>query len=230
MDTSKLSRRYIDSNARDYDAKRIGVKKWQVEERIVKEILGRFPKGTHILDVPVGTGRFIPFYKDFDFKVTGMDVSNDMLEESQKKVVAENFEVDLKQGSIFEIDFPEGHFNIVLCIRFLNWVDFENLSVAIKEIVRVASDSLIVGVRHLAPMSDLEVYTPRGMMRFIRQQYLLHLRKSFQCQELVFHKKQEIEGLFKKYNLQITEAACVEKRADGTDYFIYLLNKEPQDD
>jgi len=226
MDTSKLSYRYIDSRARDYDEKRVGRKKWLVEERIIKGFLDQFPQGTHILDIPVGTGRFIPFYKNYNFKVTGMDISRDMLEESQKKVVAKNFNIVLKQGSIFEIEFPDGHFDVVLCIRFLNWIDYDNLAIAIKEIARVAHDSLIIGVRHLAPVKDLAVYTPVGMMRFIRQQYLLRLRRSFQKQELVYHKKREIEFLFKKYNLRVSEAACVEKRADGTDYFIYLVRKD----
>jgi ubiquinone/menaquinone biosynthesis C-methylase UbiE len=226
MDTSKLSRSYIDSNARDYDEKRVGRKKWLVEERIVKGFLEQLPEGASILDIPVGTGRFIPFYKIHNFKVTGMDVSKDMLEESQKKVIAENFNLTLKQGSIFDIDFPDKNFDFVVCVRFLNWINYDNLSIAIKEIARVAQNGLIVGVRHHAPMSDLAIYTPKGMMRFIRQQYLLRLRKSFEKQDLVFHKKQEIVGLFEKYNLKVSEAACVENRADGTDYFIYLLNKE----
>jgi ubiquinone/menaquinone biosynthesis C-methylase UbiE len=226
MDISKLSYKYIDNCAKDYDEKRVGRKKWLVEERTVKGFLDQLPERTSILDIPVGTGRFIPFYKNFNFKVTGMDVSKDMLEESQKKVITENFNITLKQGSIFDIDFPDKSFDFVLCVRFLNWINYDNLSIAIKEIARVAQNGLIIGVRHLAPMSDLAVYTPTGMIRFMRQQYLLRLRKSFEKQDLVFHKKREIDGLFEKYNLKVSEAACVEKRADGTDYFIYLLRKE----
>jgi ubiquinone/menaquinone biosynthesis C-methylase UbiE len=227
MDISKLSHRYTGNCAKDYDKKRVGENKWSVEERIVESLLAQFPKGSSILDIPVGAGRFIALYKKFNLRVTGIDASKDMLDESKKKVTAQNFKVVLKEGSIFDIRFSEGHFDIVLCIRFLNWIDYDNLSVAVKEITRVAQRNLIIGVRHLTPFSDIAVYTPLGMMRFIRQ-CIMRLRKSFEKQKLVFHKKRDIDSLFEKYNLKVSEAAQVEKRADGTDYFIYLLRKEQQ--
>lgn len=225
MDISKLSNRYAENSARDYDKKRVGENKWLIEQRIVEGFLAQFPKGQKILDIPVGTGRFIPLYKKYDFQGTGIDVSKDMLDESQKKITTENLRMVLTKGSIFDIDFPEGYFDIVLCVRFLNWIDYDNLSIAIKEIARVARRNLIVGVRHLVPLSDLAIYTPSGMKRFIRQ-CLMYMRQSFGNQELVFHKKREIDVLFKRCNLKVSEATPVEKRADGTDYFIYLLHKE----
>jgi len=229
VDISKLSHRYTGNSASDYDKKRVGENKWLVEDRIVEDFLAQLPEGSSILDIPVGTGRFIDLYKKFNFRVTGIDVSRNMLDESKKKLVKENFKMTLNQGSIFDIDFPEGHFDVVLCIRFLNWVDYDHLSVAVKEITRVAHHNLIIGVRHLTPFNEIAVYTPLGMLRFIRQ-CRMRLRKRFENQKLVFHKKREIDGLFKKYNLRVSEAAKVEKRADGSDYFIYLLCKEQQRD
>jgi ubiquinone/menaquinone biosynthesis C-methylase UbiE len=229
MDTSKLSRQYAGKVARDYDQKRTSEKKWITEQEVVRGLLAQIPRGSRILDIPVGTGRFISFYKELHLQATGVDVSHDMLAESEKKVKEKDFDMLLKQGSIFNLDFANEYFDVVLCIRFLNWIDYDNLNVAVSELARVSRRNLIVGIRHLTQFNDMEVCTPLGMMRFIRQ-CRMRLRKSFEKQKLVFHKKRDIESLFEKYNLKVSEAAHVEKRADGTDYFIYLLRKEQQGD
>jgi ubiquinone/menaquinone biosynthesis C-methylase UbiE len=224
MDISKLSHRYTGNSARDYDKERVGEKKWLAEEKIVKRFLAQLPEGSSVLDIPVGTGRFISLYKQFNFRATGIDVSRNMLDESKEKLIAHSFKMDLNQGSIFKIGFPEGYFDIVLCVRFLNWIDYSNLNFAIKEISRVSHRNLIVGVRHFTPFNEIAINTPSGILRFIRQ-CIMRLCMCFKKQKLIFHKKREVSGLFEKYSLVISEAAQVDKRADGTDYFIYLLRK-----
>src|SRR3990167_5525647 len=64
--------KYNGAIAKGYDAKREDSEKWKAEDRIMRGMLTDLPRGTSVLDVPVGTGRFIPFYEEFGFNVLGL--------------------------------------------------------------------------------------------------------------------------------------------------------------
>src|SRR5688572_9163480 len=58
--------------------------KWQVEQRIMRELLADIPSGLKVLDVPFGTGRFVPFYLEKKMTVHGVDISQDMVCAAEK--------------------------------------------------------------------------------------------------------------------------------------------------
>ena len=135
--------RYLGEDALRYEAKRNRTNKWAGEERKVKKFLNDLPEGTSILDIPCGTGRFFPFYRERGFKVLGVDISPDMIAEAKKRA---GDIIKLKIESIFNIGLSEA-FDVVLCIRFLNLIEPEDVKRALAEMQRVAKSRIIFTLR-----------------------------------------------------------------------------------
>ena len=219
MKTDLLSNRYTGSAAEEYDARRRSVAKWQLEQDIVARVLRRFPRGTTVLDVPVGTGRFVGFYKEYGLFATGCDVSADMLSQCEKKAKEHEYDMSLVRGGIFDLGLSDGCFEVVVCIRFLNWIGFDDMVRVVAELKRVTRGHLVLGLRHMVPPAEL------GFFRLTRQIYM-RLRRRLAERGLVYHGKDEILTAFKNNDLEIEEQHCLEKRRDGTDYVFYVLKAE----
>jgi SAM-dependent methyltransferase len=90
MKTNKPKKSYIGTRARLYEKKRKNKRTWKKEQIIIFKFLEKISrihnKNLTVLDIPVGTGRFFKFYKKLDFLVTGIDISEDMLEQAEKKL------------------------------------------------------------------------------------------------------------------------------------------------
>ena len=135
--------RYFGEKALRYETKRAGTPKWAGEDRKVREYLLDLPEGTTILDIPCGTGRFFQFYRERGFKVLGIDISPDMIAEAQKHV---GDDIKLKIGSIFNIGLSEA-FDVVICTRFLNLIEAEDVKRVLAEMQRVAKYRIIFTLR-----------------------------------------------------------------------------------
>ena len=223
MDFENLSKQYVGARAEQYDEVRTSGRKWQREERVLGELLDMVPAGARTLDVPVGTGRLFPYYAARNFSGTGVDVSPDMLAEAKRKAADKGLDVTLQQGDIRALPFEDGTFDLVMCIRFLNWVDLAGFRAAVTELVRVSRERLLIGVRHVTPLADFRP-TPMDVIR-IGRRLLRHDQARATQSGLVYHKKSEVRSVFADMKLQIQAAKTVEKRSDGTDYVIYLLRK-----
>lgn len=140
----KTAKRYLGEDASHYEAKRIGTLKWLGEDRKVKEFLADLPKGTSILDIPCGTGRFFPFYHEKRFIVLGMDISPDMVAEAKKRA---GNDILVQVGSIFNIIGACRAFEVVVCIRFLNLIEAADLQHALAEMQHVARSRVIFTLR-----------------------------------------------------------------------------------
>jgi len=127
------SMRYTGKVVEKYEKKRANQEKWKFEDLKVREYLNRALRGTSILDIPCGTGRFFSYYQKRYFKFIGMDISPDMIERASKKTT---YEDQVRLGNIFDIDTCTV-FDVVVCIRFLNLIEPEDVTKALKEMQRV---------------------------------------------------------------------------------------------
>lgn len=226
MDFNKLSEQYLGDTARQYNAVRQGGRKWAREQRAIEGLLQTLPDGLTTLDVPVGTGRLFGFYKQHDFRGTGVDVSPDMLEEARANASELDIAVELKTGDIRHLPFPDSSFDLVMCVRFLNWVDSAGLRQSLTELARVSRRRLLVGIRHMTPLSDLRPTLP-DLTRIVRRS-LGHARARARKSGLIYHEKADVLAIFAGLNLSIEQSAVVEKRSDATDYCMYLLTKSQE--
>jgi len=139
----KTAQRYLGQDAINYEAKRINKAKWMGEDQKIKQYLNDLPEGTSILDIPCGTGRFFPFYREKGFKVLGVDISPDMVTEAQKRA---GDIIVVETGSIFNIGlFKE--FDVVVCIRFLNLIEPQDFRQALAEMQSAARSRVVFTLR-----------------------------------------------------------------------------------
>ncbi len=130
--------------AEQYDETRKGRNIFNWEERIVGELLADTAPGSRVLDVPVGTGRFIPSYIRLGLTVVGLDASADMLTEASRTFEA-SAAVSLVEGSATDIPFADGHFDALVSFRFLpGKLTLRKTRRALEEYARVTRGTLYI--------------------------------------------------------------------------------------
>lgn len=219
-----LSTRYAGRNAENYELQRSGAK-WVSEDRAIEQLLKHVGEGATILDVPVGTGRFFRYFKARKFNTYGVDISADMI--AQARANAERIEARVRiiESDILSLPYDDDSFDLVMCIRFLNLIDWQGAGLVLHELTRVSRDKMIIGVRYFTPPSDLQA-RPADLLRLAMRltgipRYLAYRRG------LVFHEKQLLTKLTERLGLEVLYKSYVERRWDGTDYVIMLLRKQP---
>jgi ubiquinone/menaquinone biosynthesis C-methylase UbiE len=217
-----LSTRYTGRNAENYERDRSG-KKWVAEDRAVEQLLTLVGKGSSILDAPVGTGRFFPYFNDRKFKTHGVDISADMLAQARANAERIGARVRLIESDILSLPYDDESFDVVTCIRFLNLIDLEAVGLVLHELTRVSGDKMMIGVRYFTPFSDLRA-RPADLVRLAMRLTAIP-RFLARRRGLVFHEKQSLTELLDGLGVEVRERSFVERRWDGTDYVILLLRK-----
>ena len=147
--------------AERYLERRAGALKWRHEQQIIQRLVGSFPPGSSILDVPIGTGRFLQSYAKGNHSVYGLDISSDMLSQAQDMQRAVNNVKALLQGDAESIPLRDGAVDYVICMRLLNWIPSPILNDIISEFKRIARQGIVFEVRVCKPIGWL------GMMQKI---------------------------------------------------------------
>ena len=129
---------YTGRKAKGYLAKREDHRKWMMEQMTVADML----KGAtgNVLDVAIGTGRFMMIYNTLGLEVTGIDVSTDMMQQITGKA-------ELIECSANKIMFSDKKFNTVVCVRLLHLVNEKEMQQIVKELCRVAKDRIILTIQ-----------------------------------------------------------------------------------
>jgi ubiquinone/menaquinone biosynthesis C-methylase UbiE len=128
----EIRERYTGSEASRYEEKRNKSQVWKAEQAAIEKLVERGP----VLDVPIGTGRYLPIYERKGIWPHGLDVSLDMIAEARKK----RPNLEYKQGSILDIPHADQSFGTAVCTRLLNWLEPAEMQRAIAELFRVAHD------------------------------------------------------------------------------------------
>lgn len=135
--------RYRGRIAAAYDKRRSRQSKWKAEHKSLDAFLGHIGPGRSVLDIPVGTGRFLALYAKHGLSAIGMDVSEDMLAQARAK----DGGADLRLGDALNIALPAASVDVAVCVRFLTWVTAGEMRQVLAELSRVARNSVIVSVR-----------------------------------------------------------------------------------
>lgn len=146
MPGSGGARKYEGAVAEGYDAKREESPKWKAEQEIVEKYLDDLPSGDWVLDIPVGTGRFLPFYHSKGLLVKGADISGDMLNMAARKIVDEK-QVTLGLADVRALPFLDNSVDAAVMIRLTRWLSPEDCVVALKQLQRVARKKVIFTAR-----------------------------------------------------------------------------------
>lgn len=144
MGYKDIKNKYVDNIARNYEKIRTCEPKWKKEQEAVSKMILNL-SGT-VLDIPIGTGRFIKPCLENNLSIIGIDSSKDMLNIASKKFYNRN-DVILKIGDILNIDLDNKSVNNSICVRILNWLTPNEMNKAIQELIRVTKNKIILSIR-----------------------------------------------------------------------------------
>lgn len=134
--------KYHGKIASGYEARREESPKWILEQRIIQDMLGDLPPGTRVLDCPVGTGRFLPFYQDKEFQVLGMDISEDMIGQAAMKVRIPEF-VQFAVGDVRRTGLADKEADVAVNCRITRWLSPDDCQQMLREMQRIARQRII---------------------------------------------------------------------------------------
>ncbi len=131
---------YYGEVAENYDAARSVKTKWRKEQAAVAELL----TDGDVLDIPFGTGRFVPIYRAKEIGFLGIDISGDMLAKALEKYPG----VNVRLGDIFALGaIANSAFATAVCVRFLEWLPLDQAKIVIDHLRPIAR-TLIVSITH----------------------------------------------------------------------------------
>jgi len=145
---------YYGQTAKDYDAKRQGIT-WELENQF---LLAGLDGVKSVLDCPVGTGRFLPFYQERKIKCVGVDISHDMLAQASKKEYGK-----LVKGSIFDLKHKA---EMGVCFRMFQWLTMDECKRAIKAFDRCV-DRIMLTVQIGKPKAGGTIVHPESWYKLI---------------------------------------------------------------
>lgn len=136
---------YYGDMAALYEAERANSRRWQREQQAVKAIFDRLPTGLSVLDVPVGTGRYLPIMLERGHRVTGLDSSDEMIDITRRRAAELGGNVETVVGDATKLPFDDGAFDVVLSSRFLRHIlPYRLARQSLAEMARVCKGHAII--------------------------------------------------------------------------------------
>ena len=196
----------------------------QNEEHWIKEnnfVLQYFKKHSvdSLLDLPVGTGRFFDFYENI-IKITGIDISDAMLLEAEKKIEDLNYaeKIKLEKGDVFNLNYQDAFFDCTIVFRLFHLIPEEKLDAAIQELCRVTKKHIIVQTYEIMKPTLLERLRNK-LLREIKKVLQLNNLKTIKIEKketpwshisAYFYKEGLISSIFVKngYSISHREILC----------------------
>jgi ubiquinone/menaquinone biosynthesis C-methylase UbiE len=105
-----------------------------LEEPVVLELVGDVA-GLDVLDVACGTGRYAIPLAQAGARVTGVDLSEEMLDLARRKAAGSGLSLDLRVGDVRALPFADASFDLAVCALAL--CHLPDLNPAAQELARV---------------------------------------------------------------------------------------------
>lgn len=126
----------------NYERDRVGEEIWGMEQAWVAEWIETLQEGAAVLDLPVGTGRFVPALLERGLRVHGADISDDMLRVAAEK--KREGVLVLEKQDVESLSYKDGAFDHVICWRLFHLLPPAAADRALRELARVCRTSLAV--------------------------------------------------------------------------------------
>ncbi|TDU70671.1 methyltransferase family protein [Prosthecobacter fusiformis] len=142
--------KYKGSVALTYLEKRAHKPDWHQECLYLASLMKLLPDGLRVLDVPFGTGRFLPFYLLKSWDVTGADISEDMLSVAREYNPPNLVSYKDCLSDVVSLPFAKAEFDLVISFRFLGYIlTTEKAVEAVRKLSSLTRKHAIFGVQHL---------------------------------------------------------------------------------
>ena len=134
----------------------------RLEKKVISKYLQRNVRGKKLLEVGCGTGHWSQFFSEFGFEVTGVDVSERMINLAQSKGIP-NTSFQIADGH--SLPFKNGTFDVTAAVVTLEFV--YNAELVLREMVRctrMRGGRLLIGVLNaLAPLNCKRQLYPKSL-------------------------------------------------------------------
>ncbi len=121
-----------------------------------KEITRHIKDGDSVLEIAPGAGYLsIELCKPEKYKITGMDISKDLVEICKSNAIEAGVQVNFQQGNVSNMPFQSNEFNFIICV--LAFKNFKEPIKALEEMYRVlksGSTALIMDLNKESSMKD----------------------------------------------------------------------------
>jgi ubiquinone/menaquinone biosynthesis C-methylase UbiE len=129
-----------------------------------KRIAERLNRGTNVLEVAPGPGFFaIELAKIGDFRITGLDISQTLVDIAKKNAADAGIKVDFRLGNAAAMPFAENSFDFVYCSAAFK--NFSEPVEALNEMHRVlgpAGEAVIMDLCKDAPLDEIDRYVKQS--------------------------------------------------------------------
>jgi ubiquinone/menaquinone biosynthesis C-methylase UbiE len=115
-----------------------------------REWVGRRARGD-VLEIAVGTGRNLPYYAA-DVRLTGIDLSPDMLDLAEGQAASLRREADLRLGDAEQLEFEDETFDTVVCTYSLCTIPDDARAVSEMRRVLRAGGTLLLAEHVRSPV------------------------------------------------------------------------------
>jgi len=136
---------YYGKVAANYEKRRSKQGWWQVEQKEMKALLDSLPRGLSVVDIPFGTGRFVPYYIERSYEIHGLDASIEMLNTASSLLGEQFKECSVLTGSAMELPYSDNQFDLVVSTRFLrDIIVSDDAKKTLKEFARITKKYAII--------------------------------------------------------------------------------------
>jgi ubiquinone/menaquinone biosynthesis C-methylase UbiE len=135
--------KYDATVAENYERDRVSEIHWRLEDDFISDYLEQRDVDG-LLDLPIGTGRFMKHYNRVH-RLVGIDISEDMLREARTKVDLRppSSTTILKKGDVTRLEEQSGSFDVTIVCRLFHLLPPEVLPSAIAELCRVTKHEVV---------------------------------------------------------------------------------------
>jgi ubiquinone/menaquinone biosynthesis C-methylase UbiE len=140
--------KYHDGVASGYDERRRSHPTWRWEDDHVRRFVASLPGRIEVLDVPVGTGRYVPIFLEAGWSVHGCDISADMLTAAEQQLGDDFARCHMITAPAEAMPLDDASIDVIVSGRFIQWLpDLEAVDRVIAELARVGRGELFLQLR-----------------------------------------------------------------------------------
>jgi ubiquinone/menaquinone biosynthesis C-methylase UbiE len=172
--------------------------------------------GGSVLEIATGPGYFcIELAKLGDFIITGLDISNDLIQIARSNAQQAGVKVDFLQGNASNLQFPDTSFDFIFC----SWAikNFREPQKVLNEMYRVlkpGGTALIIDLNHDAASQEWNKYSSSLGLKGMTA---LFMKLAFRIQRSGAYSKSKFVELIRSTPFQ-----KVEIQEEGINLYVYL--------
>jgi ubiquinone/menaquinone biosynthesis C-methylase UbiE len=165
----KAKSTYSGDVALDYDDKRFSKRfgRWidKREKLSVTRAIARIPAGSSFLDMPCGTGRITEHLLCLGYRVSGADISRDMIELGRPKLEKHPNFAGFHVVDAEDTRLPAASFDCVTSIRLMGHLPREVKVRILKEMSRISREYLVIAFYETSFLRSVKWFLKYGSLQ-----------------------------------------------------------------